>query len=78
MNPKYLKIFLDSPKGKQTIENIKIGREKTPSLNTGDLKKIEIPCPTLEEQDSVAKEYEEIEQKINKLKDELNNIINNF
>lgn len=78
MNPKYLKIFLDSPKGKQTIENIKIGREKTPSLNTGDLKKIEIPCPTLEEQDAIAKEYEEIEQKINKLKDELNNIINNF
>lgn len=78
MNPRYLKMFLDSPKGKQTLENIKIGREKTPSLNTGDLKKIEIPCPSLEEQNAVAKKYEEIEQRISKLKDELNNIINNF
>lgn len=78
MNPRYLKMFLDSPKGKQTLESIKIGREKTPSLNTGDLKKIEIPCPSLEEQNAIAEEYEEIEQKINKLKDELKKIINNF
>ena len=78
MNSRYLKMFLDSPKGKQTLENIKIGREKTPSLNTGDLKRIEIPCPPLTEQHAVVKEYEKIEEKINNLKKELNDINNNF
>lgn len=78
INPRYLKMFLDSPKGKQTLENIKIGREKTPSLNTGDLKKIEIPCPSKEEQDLIANQYEKIKENIDKLKRELNDIINKF
>lgn len=78
MNSRYLKMFLDSEKGKQTIENIKIGKTKTPSLNTGALKKIEVPCPTLEEQNEIVNEYEEIKNTIETLKSKLNKMINNF
>ena len=77
MNSRYLKMFLDSEKGKQTIEKIKIGKT-TPSLNTGALKKIEVPCPTLEEQNEIVKEYEEIKNTIETLKSKLNKMINNF
>ena len=77
MNSRYLKMFLDSEKGKQSIEKIKIGKT-TPSLNTGALKKIEVPCPTLEEQNEIVKEYEEIKNTIETLKSKLNDMINNF
>ena len=78
INPIYLKLFLDSPKGKQTLENIKIGREKTPSLNTGALKRIDVPCPILEKQNEIAEKYEKINVKIDELKKQINDIINNF
>ena len=76
INPKYLKIFFESEVGKRTLENIKIGYT-TPSLNTGDLKNITIPCPSnLYLQNELAKEYDKIKDKIKNCKKDLYEIIN--
>ena len=76
INPKYLKIFFESEVGKRTLENIKIGYT-TPSLNTGDLKNITIPCPSnLYLQNELAKEYDKTKDKIKKCKQYLYEIIN--
>ncbi len=76
INPKYLKIFFESEIGKRTLENIKIGYT-TPSLNTGDLKNITIPCPSnLYSQNELAKEYDKIKDKIKNCKQDLYEITN--
>lgn len=76
INPKYLKIFFESEVGKRTLENIKIGYT-TPSLNTGDLKNITIPCPSnLYLQNELVEEYDKIKNKIKNCKQDLYEITN--
>ena len=67
VNPKYIKLFFDSETGRETLERIKIGRTIA-SINTGDLKNIEIPCVTMEEQNEIAKSRDEIIRDIKILK----------
>ena len=57
INPLFLKMFLDSEKGTITLNNIKSG-VTIPSINVGELNKIIIPCPSIEEQNKMILKYE--------------------
>lgn len=52
----YLKIFLDSPIGNKLISSAQQGTVVI-NISYRDLKGLEIPCPLLEKQKAVAKEY---------------------
>lgn len=80
--PLYLKMFFESEKGKITLNNIKSGIT-IPSLNIGDLQKIEVPCPPLEEQKKLVDKYQlkldiigSTKKRMEELKRELNDIVN--
>ena len=49
LHPLYLKTFFDSEKGKISLNNIKSGVTIS-SINIGELEKMIIPCPSMEEQ----------------------------
>ena len=57
INPLFLKMFLDSEKGTITLNNIKSG-VTIPSINVGELNKIIITCPSIEEQNKMILKYE--------------------
>ena len=52
----YLKIFLDSPVGNRIISGAQQGMTVM-NISYKDLKVLEVPIPTLEKQQAVAKEY---------------------
>ena len=56
LNSVYLKIFLDSPLGKKLISGIQQGIAII-NISYKDLKSLEIPLPSLEEQQKKADEY---------------------
>ena len=77
IDPLFLKMFLDSEKGAITLNNIKSG-VTIPSINVGELNKIMVPCPSIQEQSKILLKYkdklEEIEStkiKLEKLKKDL-------
>lgn len=81
-NPYYLKAFFESEEGIAALKSITVG---TAQLNIGveDLKNLEIPIPSLEEQNKVALKYlaklDEIKilyMSLEKAEDELSNIFN--
>lgn len=78
--PLYLKTFLDSEKGNISLNNIKSG-VTIPSINVGELQKMLVPCPSMEEQrkivDKIEVKLEIIEstaKRLEELKKELKNI----
>lgn len=80
LNPLYLKTFLDSEKGNITLNNIKSG-VTIPSINVGELQKMIVPCPSMEEQRKIVDKIEvklEIIQstvkRLEELKKELKNM----
>lgn len=80
IEPLYLKTFLDSEKGNISLNNIKSG-VTIPSINIGDLQKMIVPCPSMEEQrkitDKVQLKLEIIKstaKRLEQLKKELKNI----
>lgn len=82
MNPLYLKMFLESQKGIATLNKIKTGIV-IPTLNIGPLSKIKVPCPSLEKQDKLVKEYStELElinitkTRLKELKEKIDEIVN--
>lgn len=56
MNSTYLKIFLDSPIGNKVISGAQQG-VTVMNISYKDLSVIEVPLPSLEEQENSAKEY---------------------
>ena len=80
LNPLYLKTFLDSEKGSISLNNIKSG-VTIPSINVGELQKMLVPCPSMEEQrklmDKIELKLEIIKstaKRLEELKKELKNI----
>lgn len=80
LEPLYLKTFLDSEKGNISLNNIKSG-VTIPSINVGDLKKMIVPCPSMEEQRKITKKIglqleiiESTAKRLEELKKELKNI----
>ena len=80
--PLYLKTFLDSEKGNISLNNIKSG-VTIPSINVGELQKMLVPCPSMEEQrkivDKIEVKLEIIEstaKRLEELKKELRNMAN--
>ena len=78
--PLYLKTFLDSEKGNISLNNIKSG-VTIPSINVGELQKMLVPCPSMEEQrkivDKIEVKLEIIEstaKRLDELKKELKNM----
>ena len=58
LNSVYLKIFLDSPIGRSIIAGLQQGMTII-NVSYNDLKLMEVPFPSMEEQEKVAKEYSE-------------------
>lgn len=75
INPNYLKMFLDSQKGKITLNSIKAG-VTIPSINIVKLEKILVPCPSLVEQNKISKKYEKKLDVINSTKKTLHELKN--
>lgn len=80
--PLYLKTFLDSEKGKISLNNIKSG-VTIPSLNVGELQKMIVPCPSMEEQREILEKIEiklelikSTEKRLEELKRELKDMAN--
>jgi type I restriction enzyme M protein len=57
LNSTYLKIFIDSPVGNSLISSLQQGMTVM-NISYSDLKMLEIPYPSKEEQDQVAQDYE--------------------
>ena len=57
LNPLYLKTFFDSEKGNIALNNIKSG-VTIPSINVGELQKMIVPCPSMEEQRKIVDKIE--------------------
>ncbi len=55
-NPYYLKAYFESEKGTNSLKRITVG-STIPSIGVEQLKKLMIPLPPLQEQESIANEY---------------------
>lgn len=82
LDSKYLRMFLNSEQGKMVLKTIKTGII-IPSINIGPLGKIEVKCPSMEEQqrlvDKFSMKYELYKASIErteKLKQQLDDITN--
>ena len=80
INPYYLKIFFESNKGTAIINSIKSGGV-LPAINLSQFKEINVPVPSIEEQNRIVNRYlaktdeiKMIKNKLNKLKENLGNI----
>ena len=58
LNSVYLKIFIDSPIGKSLIGGLQQGITVM-NISYNDLKLLEVPVPSIDEQNRIAAEYEE-------------------
>ncbi len=67
LNSTYLKIFLDSPLGNKLIGSLQQG-STIMNISYKDLQTLEVPVPTLEEQEKVASEYD---YELNKYKESI-------
>ncbi|MBQ9072161.1 MAG: N-6 DNA methylase [Bacilli bacterium] len=73
INPYYLKMFFESNKGKAVIDSIKSGGV-LPAINLQQLKEINIPVPSIEEQINIVKRYLAKEDEIKAVKLQLNKL----
>lgn len=80
IKPLYLKMFLDSEKGNITLNNIKSG-VTIPSINIGELQKVLVPCPPMDEQLKITEKFEiklevikSTAKRLEELKKELRNL----
>ncbi len=84
INSLYLKMFLESDKGKIILESIQKGNFIT-TITLDDLKEILIPCPKLEIQDEKAmaykilqEQYIEKKKELEELKEEITSLFDSF
>lgn len=82
INPYYLKIFFESNKGTAIINSIKSGGI-LPAINLSQFKEINVPVPSIEEQNRIVNRYlaktdeiKMIKNKLNKLEENLTDIAN--
>ena len=82
INPYYLKIFFESNKGTAIINSIKSGGI-LPAINLSQFKEINVPVPSIEEQNRIVNRYlaktdeiKMIKNKLNKLEENLIDIAN--
>lgn len=82
INPIYLKMFLDSDKGKKVLSGIVVG-VTIPSLNVKDLIKLNVSCPDIniqnkfvDEYSLIAKQIESATKELEKMKKNLREIVN--
>ena len=82
INPYYLKIFFESNKGTAIINSIKSGGV-LPAINLSQFKEINVPVPSIEEQNRIVNRYlaktdeiKMIKNKLNKLEENLTDIAN--
>ena len=73
-NPVYVKAFLESERGVESLKRISMG-SIVPNLSLTELKKVLIPLPSLEEQNKLAERYTEQLNKIEILKIKLDRAI---
>lgn len=77
MNPYYLKMFLESDKGKEMINSIKTG-VVLKAISVNQLKEMNVPAPNIEEQEKVIKRYLDKVEEIKKAKDVLRTLEENL
>lgn len=80
INPTYLKVFLDSKEGQNVLKSIQKGVAIV-TINASSLASIMIPLVSIEEQEKIAKKYNDLLDKYTKLKIELSSLeeeINSF
>lgn len=82
ISPYYLKIFFESNKGTAIINSIKSGGV-LPAINLSQFKEINVPVPSIEEQNRIVNRYlaktdeiKMIKNKLNKLEENLTDIAN--
>lgn len=80
INPKYLKVFLDSNTGRSLLNSIQTGAVIV-SINASALLEMEVSLPSLKEQERIADKYDELSFNYksavisaNKIKDKLNGL----
>lgn len=56
INPTYLKLFFESSKGEKVLNSIKSGGV-LPAINIAQLKSLDVPVPSIEEQNKVVAKY---------------------
>lgn len=56
-NPYYIKAFFDSEQGHAVLKSITVGAT-IPNIGVDKLKKVEIPLPSMEEQERIAQKYQ--------------------
>lgn len=69
-NPYYIKAFLESDSGTAVLKSITVGAT-IPNIGVDKLKKINIPLPSIEEQNKIAQKYLDIFAEIESLKAQL-------
>lgn len=67
INPYYVAAFLNSEKGRSSLERISVGTA-VKTISVSDLKEMLIPCPSLQEQKEIAEKYEDYIKELHLLK----------
>lgn len=74
LNPDFLKVYLESPLGQYLLTN-KMAGTAIPTLSRKDIETLEIPLPSIEEQNKIMDQYNakemHVEKEIERLKTEL-------
>ena len=76
-NPYYIKLFLESEKGKQALASITVGAT-IPNIGISQLNKLQIPKKSLEEQNNIANKYLAALDEISLLKRKISKIENSL
>jgi len=74
-NPYYIKAFFDSEQGHAVLKSITVGAT-IPNIGVDKLKKVEIPLPSMEEQERIAQKYQATLDEIAMIKLRLEKAIN--
>ena len=69
INPNIISYYLNSPKGKEKLTEIKSGTTNVSAIYAKDLKKLSIPLPPLEEQKRIVEKLDSLFEKIQKIKE---------
>ena len=75
VNPYFLMAFFDSESGNTALNNITVG-SVIPNIGVDKLKKIIIPLPSLEEQEHIARKYQETQNEVLEIKCSLEKAVN--
>lgn len=69
ISPNIISYYLNSPKGKEKLTEIKSGTTNVSAIYAKDLKKLSIPLPPLEEQKRIVEKLDSLFEKIQKIKE---------